>query len=61
MINIDKDITFYYLNTDPRIGFTLDEFFDAEMIAFKRVEKDNTPLFCQHKSKSLGKFFSSLN
>lgn len=61
MIKLDEDITYYYLNTDPKIGFTLEEFFEAELKAFERVEKDNTPLFCQHKSNFLGNFFSSLN
>lgn len=61
MTNIEKNTTYYFLTRDPNINFTLDEFIDLEMLAFLNVQKQNTPLFCQHKSKVLGSFFVSLN
>lgn len=61
MINISEDTTLYYLDIDPSVGFTLDEFISLEITAFCRVEEQKTPLFCQHKSNVLGDFFVGLN
>lgn len=61
MTNIEENIVYYYLSEDPSIRFTLDEFIALEILAFSKVEEEETPLFTKHKSNIIGSFFVGFN